>query len=97
MKSKIAAVFAATVAGMIALPSFAGNAATANAEKTYRLKDGGTLYIFKDGKMARENHLGRSVFIQQGQTLEAVDGRKIVANSNEVARLDQLLNQGHLN
>lgn len=97
MKSKIAAALAVAMVGVISLPSFAADAAAASAEKTYRLKDGGTLYVFKDGKMAQENQFGRPVYLQKGQSLETADGQKIVANSNEIARLDGLLRKGHRN
>jgi len=97
MKSKIAAVVAASVMGMIAMPSFAADAAAASAQKRYTLKDGGTLYVFKDGKIAKEDQFGRAVYLQKGQSLETADGQKIEANSNEVARLGGLLREGHKN
>lgn len=97
MKSKIAVALAVAMVGVISLPSLAADEAAASAEKTYRLKDGGTLYVFKDGKMAQENQFGRPVYLQKGQSLETADGQKIVANSNEIARLDGLLRKGHRN
>lgn len=95
MKSKFILALALAVLGAVATPSFAGDAVAANADKIYQLKDGGKLYVFKDGKMAAESQYGRSVFLNQGQVLETIDGQKITTNSNEVARLDSLLSEGH--
>lgn len=75
--------------------AFAGDVAKAQAAATHQLKDGGTLYIFRDGKMAKEDKYGKSVYLKKGETLETTDGRKIIANSNEVARLGNLIKEGH--
>ena len=45
--------------------------------------------------MALEDKFGRAIHLKEGQSLETVDGQKITANGNEVARLDSLLRQGH--
>ena len=42
----------------LAAPAIAADVAKAQAAATHQLKDGGTLYIFKDGKMAKENKYG---------------------------------------
>lgn len=66
--------------------------------KSYALKDGSTVYIFKDGKMGVENPFGRVVSVKEGQVLEAKDGTKITMKGNEVFRLDKALNadrRGH--
>ncbi|OVZ13842.1 copper resistance protein CopK, partial [Pseudomonas aeruginosa] len=34
-----------------------------SAKGTISLADGGTLYIFKDGKMAQESRFGRAVYL----------------------------------
>lgn len=80
----------------LAAPAIAADVAKAHAAATHQLKDGGTLYIFKDGKMAKENKYGNAVYLKKGETLETVDGKKLVANSNEVARLRDLISEGHL-
>lgn len=80
----------------LAAPAFAGDVAKARATATHQLKDGGTLYVFKDGKMAKESKYGKAVYLKKGETLETVDGKKLVANSNEVARLGDLISEGHL-
>jgi hypothetical protein len=77
------------------LPSFAGDAAAAAAKEMINLKDGSTLYVFSDGKMALESKYGKAEFLMKGQTLQTADGRTIKADSNEIARLDSLLKQGH--
>ena len=69
----------------------------ANVAKKFELLDGSTLYVFKDGKMAKEDRYGRAAYLKQGEVLELADGRKIPAVGNEVARLDGLLNDGHRN
>ncbi len=95
MKTTLTIFIAAGVLAVATLPAFAHDAASASADKLYRLKDGGTLYVFKDGKMALEDAYGRAAFLKKGQVLETTDGQKITATSNEVARLDSLILLGH--
>ncbi len=95
MKIKIASALVVAGLSVFAVPSFANDAATADAQKLYRLKDGGTLYVFKDGKMAQEDRYGRAVYLKKGQAVETVDGQTLTATSNEVARLNDLLIEGH--
>ncbi|MBY0469387.1 MAG: CopK family periplasmic copper-binding protein [Burkholderiaceae bacterium] len=87
-------VLAAALAG-VAAPVFADDAAKQEAQEVIKLKDGSILYVFKNGKMAKENKLGRAVHLRGGEVLEAVDGRKVIAVGNEVAPLDALKKQGH--
>jgi predicted lipoprotein with Yx(FWY)xxD motif len=97
MKSfAIALVLSAAFAGMTT-PALANDALeNSSIVKTrVELDDGGTLYVFKDGKMAREDRFGRAVYLKKGETLVARDGTKIAAVGNEVARLDALLKEGH--
>lgn len=79
----------------VATAAFAGDAARAAAEKTIELKDGSTVYIFKDGKMAMEDKLGRAVRMKKDVVMETKDGQKIIMHGDEVMRLDSLLRQGH--
>jgi hypothetical protein len=95
MKIKIASALVVAGLSAFAVPSFANDVAAADAQKLYRLKDGGTLYIFKDGKMAQEDRYGRAVYLKKGQVVETVDGQRLSATSNEVARLNDLLIEGH--
>ena len=97
MKSNlIALAIAAAVAGM-AGPVLAADQAQQTAREVIKLKDGSTLYVFRDGKMAKEDKLGRAVLLKKGEVLEAADGRKVTAVGNEVARLDEKLKDGHQN
>lgn len=55
------------------------------------LKDGSTVHIFKDGKMGMEDRYGRAVRMDEGQVMEATDGRKFSMHGDEVMRLDDIL------
>ncbi|CAM3795769.1 CopK family periplasmic copper-binding protein [Roseateles saccharophilus] len=96
MKS-FAIALAISAAATAAAPAFAHDALETSGvvKSKVQLVDGSTLYVFKDGKMAREDRFGRAVFLKRGETLTTVDGSKIVAVGNEVARLDALLKEGH--
>ena len=97
MKSNLLAIaLVAAVAGA-ASPVFARDAAQQQARQVIDLKDGSTLFVFKDGRMAREDKLGRAILLKRGEVLEAADGRKLTAVGNETARLDVLLKEGHQN
>ncbi len=90
--------FASTLAlSLCAASAFAGDAARTTAKEMVPLKNGDVLYVFDDGRMARENRYGRAIYLKPGETLQAADGRTIQANSNEVARLNYLLQKGHSN
>ena len=78
------------VAGsMVALSALAVDAS--KVEKSIELKDGSTVYLFKDGKMGMENKLGKVVHMKAGQVMETKDGQRIIMVGNEVARLETLL------
>jgi hypothetical protein len=95
MKSNlIALLISAAIVGVVG-PALAADQAQQTAQEVIKLKDGSTLYVFRDGKMAKEDKLGRTVFLQKGEVLEAADGRRVTAVGNEVARLDSLLKNGH--
>jgi predicted lipoprotein with Yx(FWY)xxD motif len=79
------------------VPAMAHHAVTDSDARIIALADGSTLYVFKDGKMAKANQYNRPVFLKEGETLEAKDGRKIVAVGNEVARLSSLFWRDHGN
>lgn len=64
-------------------------------EKSYDLKDGSTLHVFRDGKMAMEDRFGRPFPMDQGHQMETLDGKKISMQGNEVWRLDSLLHSNH--
>lgn len=79
----------------LASTAFAGHAAHAEAKQVIDLKDGSTLYIFKDGKMGMEDKFGRTMRMKSGTVMETKDGQKIIMHGDEVARLETLLQQGH--
>jgi predicted lipoprotein with Yx(FWY)xxD motif len=97
MKSTLSILTIAIAAVGASLPALARDGLTQATQQALALKDGSTLYVFKDGKMAKENRYGLAVYLKQGETLELADGRKVTAVGNEVARLDGLLNDGHRN
>ena len=79
----------------VSVTAFASDAAREAAKQVIELKDGSTVYIFKDGKMGMEDKLGRAVRMKQGQVMEAKDGQKIMMHGDEVMRLDNILHQNH--
>ncbi|MFA6312285.1 MAG: periplasmic Cu(I)/Cu(II)-binding protein CopK [Sterolibacterium sp.] len=80
------------VVAMYAVTASAFSDDLKEVEKTIELKDGSTLYIFKDGKMGMENKFGGwSLSMEPGQVMEAKDGTKIIMNGNEIWRVDHLL------
>jgi len=91
MKLKIAsaALFAATAT--LSLPAFADHKAREASRDVISLADGGTLYIFQDGKMAKANQFGRAVYLKNGEVLPTTDGKRVQASSNEIAKLTTLL------
>lgn len=80
---------------VVTTTAFADDAARAAAKKVIDMKDGSTLYIFKDGKMAMEDKLGRVAHMKKDVVMETKDGQKIIMHGNEVARLDNLLHESH--
>lgn len=85
------------VAAMSALTAtaFADDAARATAKQVIEMKDSSTVYIFKDGKMAMEDKVGRAMRMKKDTVMETKDGQKIIMHGDEVMRLDSLLKQGH--
>ena len=61
-----------------------------NVAQALPLKDGTTVYIFKDGKMAMEDKLGRTVAMKPGHVMETKDGQRIIMIGNELARLERI-------
>ncbi|WP_256081965.1 CopK family periplasmic copper-binding protein [Massilia sp. YIM B04103] len=97
MKIDATGYLVALTLALAAVPAAAGHALQDEAVRSYSLKDGGTLHVFKDGKMALENKYGRAVSLRKGQVVETNDDRKIEVVGNEVGKLDLLLQQGHQN
>lgn len=63
---------------------------SADVQKVVELKDGSTVYIFKDGKMAMENKYGHIERMAPGHVMETKDGQKITMQGDEVARLQTI-------
>ena len=59
--------------------------------KSVALKDGSTVHVFKDGKMAMEDKFGRAVRMNEGQAMETREGQRIGMVGDEVARLGIIL------
>jgi len=66
---------------------------SAQVETFIELKDGSTIYIFKDGKMGMVNKFGRATYMASGHVMETKDGEKIIMNGNEIWRVEQLLHK----
>jgi len=64
-------------------------------QKSIELKDGSTVYIFKDGKMGMEDKVGRATYMESGHVMETKDGKKIIMNGNEIWRVEELLHKDH--
>jgi len=64
------------VVAMSAVTATAFAVDAAQVEKSIELKDGSTVYIFKDGKMGMEDKLGRAVRMKKDTVMEAKDGQK---------------------
>lgn len=87
MFKKLATVVAiAVISGQV----LASEAARQEAKQVVELKDGSTLYIFRDGKTAVENQYGRPIAVRPNAELEAKDGQKYMIQGNEVGRLELL-------
>lgn len=87
--------FSIAAISLVATSAFAGHAAQEAAEKTIPLKDGGLLYIFKDGTMAKEDGYGRAQSLKINDVIETTNGKSVTVTSNEVALLNSLLLEGH--
>ncbi len=92
MKSRILVV---ALLSVLAAPAFAGDAAAHAAKEMIPLNNGGTLYFFKDGRMAQEDCFGRAVHQKIGSSVVTKDGLMVTITSNEVAPLSSLLEQDH--
>lgn len=91
MKVTAAAFALATLIGMPIAPAMARDQLPYEAIQMHKLSDGSTVYVFKDGKMAKEDRVGRAVYLKSGEVIELKDGRKLKANGNEVQRLREYL------
>ena len=95
MKLNLSAIALAVAVAGTAVPVLARDAASQEAQQTVSLKDGSTLYVFKDGKMSMEDKYGRPMRAKAGHVMEAKDGQRLIMVGDEVARLRSLQRQGH--
>ena len=90
MRKKLAVAIAATI---LSLPAFAQVSAsyttdTLQVAKTIALKDGSSVTVYEDGKMAMEDRFGRSISMKPGQVMETRDDGKVVMTGNETYRVE---------
>lgn len=78
-------------------PAFAMDAARSEATQVVALQNGETLYVFKNGLMAKESKFGSVTQLSKGEVVQTADGKSITTVGNETARLNSLLNKGHGN
>jgi len=95
MKLKILSLALVVASASVVLSAHAGDAARREAKQMINLQDGGVLYIFADGKMAKENKYGNAESLLKDSTVQTADGQTLKVTSNEVARLSRLLEAGH--
>jgi len=75
----------------VAISAFAAD--QSQVKKSIELKDGSTVYIFKNGKMGMEDKYGRAASMKPGHVMEAKDGTKILMEGNELWRVEQVLDK----
>lgn len=76
--------------GLLVAAMLAGPVAwSAEGEKEIPLKDGTTLVIFKDGKMAMRDAKGRPLSMKDNHPMETKDGKLIMMRGNELWRKTQ--------
>ena len=80
----------AAASSMISLSAFAVGAD--ECVQITQLKDASTVHVFADGKMGMEDRFGRATSMEPRHVMETKDGKTIAMNGNEVARLDNVLN-----
>ena len=88
-------ILIAAASSMVALSAFAVD--SSKVEKSIELKDGSTVYLFKDGKMGMENKFGKTVRMKEGHVMETKDGKRVIMIGDEVARLEEVLHADHRN
>lgn len=79
----------------LSVSAIASDAARAEAKQVIELKNGSTIYIFKNGKMSMEDKYGHAKRMKQGTVMEGKDGKKYMMYGDEVQQLNSLLEQGH--
>lgn len=86
----IRSIIIASTAAMIALPAYAHHYVE-DIERSIELKDGSTVHVFDDGKMAMEDEYGRPFLMREGVEMQTQDSEKIVMKGNVMWRLEAWL------
>ena len=89
MPNKLMMVIAASAIAASAMA--AESDARSKAKQVFELKDGSSVYIFKDGKMAMESKMGKAERMEHGKVMETKDGQLIMMHGDEVMVLKSLL------
>lgn len=76
---------------MLAVATMAFALENSNITQSIPLRDGSTIVVFKDGKMAMQDKLGRTVRMQQGHVMVTATGERVIMIGDEVARLDTIV------
>ena len=77
-------------AGLLAAAMLASPLAlSAEGEKVIPLKDGSSVVVFKDGKMAMRDSKGNVTQMKDGHPMETKDGQVIMMKGNEIWRKTQ--------
>lgn len=84
-----------TLLSTLTVNALADDQARRAADRIVELKDGSSLYIFSDAKMAMRDRNGNVLRMEPGHVMETTNGEKIVMVGNEAARLDGLIRHGH--
>lgn len=79
------------IALLFAAPLSSSFATDGEIAKSTSLKDGTTLHVFKDGKMAMEDLNGRPARMAPGEQMKMADGSAVAMVGDEVARLSRVL------
>jgi hypothetical protein len=87
-------ILVAAASSMIALSAFAADAN--QVAQSIPLKDGSTVHVYADGKMAMQDQFGRAAYMEPGHVMQTKNGKTLTMNGNEVARLEQLLSRNYI-
>ncbi len=87
----ITAASSQQTANQLPVSASSKNIARTEEKQVIDLKDGSTIHVFNDGKMAMATKFGHAVRMDPGTAMERKDGQKITMRGDEVARLDALL------
>ena len=84
-----------TVVAMSAVMGSAFAVDLSQMAQSIALKDGSTVYVYKDGKMGMEDKYGRAVYMDPGHVMQTKDGKKIIMIGNEIYRVEEMLHGAH--